>query len=481
MNDLATRRDILRYLLAGVTAPLLPNGVLSTLPAVAAASDGLQMWSTFGEQRHAQSPTLKWSKGLSSLPLLIKIEPSNQYQEILGFGAAFTDAACFTLNRMESKHRADLLNEFFNPKELNLSMCRTCIGSSDYSTEAFSYDEGDADPDLKRFSLDHDRKYVLPMLLEARKVNPELFLFSSPWSPPGWMKSNKSMLGGNMQRKYMVSYANYFAKFLRGYAEAGVPIQAVTIQNEVDTDQDGKMPACAWPQEYEADFAGQILGPTLEKEGLKTKIWVIDHNYNLWGRAICELESPAVRKYVDGIAWHGYLGSPEAMTKVHDAFPSVNTYWTEGGPEYTAKNYTNDFVDWGKTFVGILRNWSKSITAWNLVLDEVGKPNIGPFFCGGFVTVANKTDELTRSGQYWAMAHLSKSIMRGAKRIGSESTKQVDDLHHVAFENTDGVQVLIVVNSGTSEKQLSVQLGDKHADLNVSPLSVTTIKWNKTA
>ncbi len=180
----------------------------------------------------------------------------------------------------------------------------------------------------------------------------------------------------------MATYANYFAKFLKAYSDNGVPIKAVTIQNEVDTDQDGKMPACAWPQEYEADFVQQFLGPTFEKEGLKTKIWIIDHNYNLWGRALSELELPGVRKYVDGIAWHGYVGQPEAMTKVHDAYPSTNMYWTEGGPEYTAKNYTTDYLEWSKTFIGILRNWSRSITAWNLALDEVGKPTSDHSFAG---------------------------------------------------------------------------------------------------
>src|ERR1043165_4656632 len=109
------------------------------------------------------------------------------------------------------------------------------------------------------------------MLREARKATPDLFLFSSPWSPPGWMKSNRSMLGGNMQRHYMPSYANYFLKFLRAYEGEG---NAITVQNEVDTDQDGRMPQCTWPQEYEADFVRQYLGPLFQQNAVKTKIWL---------------------------------------------------------------------------------------------------------------------------------------------------------------------------------------------------------------
>jgi glucosylceramidase len=134
------------------------------------------------------------------------------------------------------------------------------------------------------------------MLREARKANPDLFLFSSPWSPPGWMKPNGSMLGGCMHRKSMPAYANYFVKFLQAYKAEGVPVQAVTVQNEVDTEQDGRMPACSWPMEYEVDFVRQFLGPALEKNSIFTQIWIIDHNYNLWGRALGELsmQSPGM-------------------------------------------------------------------------------------------------------------------------------------------------------------------------------------------
>ena len=172
------------------------------------------------------------------------LDPGKRFQDVLGLGAAFTDAACYTFNRLEAAARESLFHELFHPAEMGLNLCRTCIGASDYSTEVFSYDEGDPDPEMKRCSIAHDQAYVLPMLREARKVNPELFLFSSPWSPPGWMKAGGSMLGGSMRQRYYGPYAQYFLKFLQSYAAEGVAIQAVTVQNEVDTDQDGRMPAC---------------------------------------------------------------------------------------------------------------------------------------------------------------------------------------------------------------------------------------------
>jgi glucosylceramidase len=404
----------------------------------------------------------------------ITVKPAEKYQTILGFGGAFTGSACFNFDSMSGPQRAKLLDELFSPSGLNLNVCRTTIGASDYSTHAYSYSEGRPDLEMKRFSIDEDRKFILPTIREALKVNPDIMFFSSPWSPPAWMKVGKSMTGGIIQKKYFEAYARYFVHFLKAYAEEGVKIKAVTVQNEVDTDQAGKMPACAWPQEYEADFTTMCLGPALQAAGLDTEIWLIDHNYNLWGRAVATLETPDVRKYAKGIAWHGYLGEPEWMTRVHNAVPDINMYWTEGGPDYTEKRYLTNWSKWASTFTGIMRNWSRSITVWNLALDEHGKPNIGPFSCGGLVQVDSKTKEVTRSGQYYAIAQFSKFVKRGAVRINS--TGEVDDIAHVAFENPDGKHILILTNSGDT-KTVTVREGSQKALLTLEGDSVSTLVW----
>ena len=120
---------------------------------------------------------------------------------------------------------------------------------------------------MKKFSIDHDKEYYPPMLRDARKQNPDMFLFSSPWSPPGWMKPNNSMIGGAMRKTSFAPYALYFLKFLEGYKAEGVVIDAVTVQNETDAEQEGNMPACLWAQEQEMEFAARFLAPALRKAG----------------------------------------------------------------------------------------------------------------------------------------------------------------------------------------------------------------------
>lgn len=469
-----TRREFLKASVYGVAA--VSTGELAKAVPVSTAPQAgeIAVYVTAGDRRYHREPSLAWKTGKAD-ENVIELDLNKKYQEMLGFGAAFTDAACFTFNRLDPSAREKLFHELFHPSEMGLNVCRTCMGSSDYSTEMFSYDEGEPDPEMARFSIAHDQAYVLPMMREARKQNPELFLFSSPWSPPGWMKAGGSMLGGSMRQKYFAPYAKYFVKFLQAYAAEGVPVQAVTVQNEVDTDQDGRMPACCWPQEYEMGFVKNHLGPALEQNGISTKIWILDHNYNLWGRAVAELDDPAVHKFSNAVAFHGYVGTPDQMSKFHAAYPDAQIYWTEGGPDYTAPDYPTDWTKWAQSFAQISRNWAQSITGWNLALDEKGRPNIGPFSCGGMVTIHSETSEITRSGQYWAFAHFSRHIRRGAKRF--ESAGKTEGVDHVAFENPGGEKVMVIANSG-APKSAHLKLAGKVAEIALPADSVSTLSWS---
>jgi glucosylceramidase len=450
------------------TAPLKP--VAEQTP-----SGPVAVHITAGDQRYSSLRALSWqSAELARGKETITLTGTSSKQPILGFGAALTDAACYVIHQLPEAERERLLQELFHPDQMGLSVCRVCIGSSDYARTMYSFDEGDPDPDLSRFSIAHDRDYILPVLRRARQINPNLFLLGSPWSPPGWMKDNYSMRGGTIRKKYLGVYANYIVKFLQAYVAEGVSIDAVTPQNEVDTDQDSRMPACLLPQEIEVEYVGKYLGPAIETAGLKTKIWLLDHNYNLWGRAICELDDENVSKYTRSIAWHGYLGKPEWVQKVFAAHPEAEMYWTEGGPDIVDPDYLTGWAKWSKTFCGILRNGLRCIIAWNIALDENGKPNIGPFPCGGVVTVHSGTNEITRSGQYWAFAHYSRAFRRSANVIQSDG--QMENVYHVAAENPDGSYVAVVTNTGAA-RTVWITQGKSAVSVALPADSVVTLGW----
>jgi glucosylceramidase len=468
------RRDFLKISAAGAAAAAVPN----TVNALAADSPSgeISVWTTAGTQRHAKQPSLSWSKNTAASGDVIDIVTSREYQNVLGFGAAFTDAACFTLNRLDPSARKQLLHTLFDPSQMGLSVSRVCIGSSDYSTKEYSYDEGtDPDPEFKRFSIDHDRAYILPILKEVRAVNPDMWLLGSPWSPPAWMKPNKSMLGGCMRRSSLAPYSQYFEKFLDAYAAEGVRINSVTPQNEIDTEQDGRMPACCWPQEYEIEFVRDHLGPRMAKSSNPADIWILDHNYNLWGRVVCELEDERARPFIKGVAWHGYVGSPEQMMNVKKAFPQVDMFWTEGGPDFEGTTYLTEWAKWADTFTGILRNQSRCIIAWNYALDEKGNPNIGPFKCAGLVTVDSKTRQITQSAQFWAFAHFSGHIKRNARIVESAGS---NDIKHVVAKNPNGDMIAVLTNMATQARSATLILGGSAVKVDLPADSITTIAWS---
>jgi glucosylceramidase len=446
----------------------------------AKSESDISVWFTNKAKRFAPGHKLRWE----SIPVTppsttpstesVQLVTATKFQEILGFGGCFSDASCYVINQLKPTAREQLLHEMFSPAEMNLSVHRTCIGAADSAATLYSYDDGDADPELKRFSIDHDRGYILPLLRQVRAINPDVFYFSSPWSPPGWMKWNKSMLGGAMSRQYLASYAQYLLKFLQAYAAEGVPVQAITIQNEIDTDQHGQMPACTWSQECETEFITDHLGPLFERTNTSAKIWILDHNYVYWGRVISELDNPDFRRYTTSVAWHGYVGEPAMMSKVQAAHPEAEMYFTEGSTDYNDPHYQDDWTKWATTYTSVLTNWCRAAVAWNVATDERGKPNIGPYPCGGILIINPNTQEVIRSGQYWALAHFSRAIRRGARRFESQS--QAANLTHIAFENPGSDRVLILTNSGPA-RTVAVNLGHSAATVPMEENSVATLVW----
>ncbi len=275
-------------------------------------------------------------------------------------------------------------------------------------------------------------------------------------------------------------------------------INAVTVQNEVDTTVDGRYPACLWAQEDEILFVRRYLGPLLRKSGISTKLWILDHNFNLWGRAIGELSNSELYDCVDGVAWHGYAGDPTGMTQVHNAFPEKNTYFTEGGPLHElgaprADPMTNWAV-WGEWANSVMRNWAKSITVWNLALDEEGTPYIGhydpeenmgawPKVGRGVVTVWNDTHKVERSGRFWTFAHYSKHVRRGAKVFQTDglasNAAQASNgqVSHVGFSNPDGSHVVVLANTG-QQTRTQLVLGTSALDLDLAADSLYTVQWS---
>ena len=260
----------------------------------AAATNSIRWWLTSADKQKqlTEQPALAWHSEPSSKGERIAINPAVRFQTMLGLGSSLEPTTCSNLCRLSPADREHTIEHLASPTTgIGMNLMRICIGTPDFTGEPwYSYDDlaaGEADPELKRFSIEKDRAYILPMLKLARQRNPELLFFASPWSPPGWMKSAGTMIGGELLPRWYSVYADYFVKFIRAYEAEGIPIYAVTIQNEPGVDRSKEKnprwhyPSCHWTGVQERDFIRDHLGPALRKAGLKAKIWCYDHNYNV--------------------------------------------------------------------------------------------------------------------------------------------------------------------------------------------------------
>lgn len=403
-----------------------------------------------------------------------------------GFGVAITGSSCYNLNEMSLEDRTAFINKIYSKDGLNLSVARISVGSSDYSAELYSYDDVDGDIELKHFSIERDKEYIIPMIKEILKVKPDLYLYSSPWSPPGWMKTGGSMCGGFMREQFVECYAEYYIKFLKAYEDEGIHISALTPQNETETHQGGKMPACVWHPEIEAKFI-KILREKLTANNMDTEIWMFDHNFNGVERVDWSLENiDNLKDSVNGVAFHYYDGCIEQTAFLKQKYPNLGLNFTEGGPRL----YDNYATDWNKWFIMMLKtlkNGYSSFTGWNLLLDETGGPNIGPFFCGGLATRDRVENCLKYSGQYKALKHFAKYINKNSaiynvsldnKNVMFGFPKSEIDVEGVMWD-TDGVKFLALANPNKTKRQVQVNIDGTWWYIELLPDTVSTIKFEK--
>lgn len=402
-----------------------------------------------------------------------------------GFGVAITGSSCYNLSIMEKNERKEFLKKIYSNDGIGLSVGRISIGSSDYSAEIYSYDDEPFDTELKHFSIDRDRKYIIPIIKEILSIKPDLFLFASPWSPPGWMKTGENMCGGYMRDKYVECYADYIIKFLKEYKENGIKISAITPQNEPNTQQNGHMPACIWHPETEARFI-RILKNKLVEENLDVKIWMYDHNFIDANRVLWTLDNcEGVSNACDGIAFHYYSGTIEETLKVKRAYPEKELHFTEAGPRLY-DNYDTDWCKWGIMISKAIKCNYSSFTGWNLMLNDMGGPNVGPFLCGGLVTRNTDNGELSYSGQYKAFCHISRYINENSKLYPINVSDEYDlpmnaypkanlNIEGFYINNSDQENIFVLINPNTEKRQVQFNFNGTWWYAELTPESISTI------
>ena len=408
----------------------------------------------------------------------INIDTTQVFQTIDGFGYTLTGGSAQHLLGMDKSARTALLKELFDTtgNNIGVSYLRMSIAASDLNDHAFSYDdlpEGQTDPEIKNFDFGPDRTTVIPVLKEILAINPHIKILGSPWSPPAWMKTNNDTRGGSLKPEFYDAYAKYLVKYIQEMSKEGIRIDAITIQNEPL--HPGNNPSLLMLAEEQAAFIKKSLGPAFHAAGITTKLIVYDHNADRPDYPITILNDPEARKYVDGSAFHLYAGPIDALTKVHEAHPDKNLYFTEqwiGAPG----NFAGD-LKWhvNKLIIGATRNWAKTVLEWNLSSNPQLQPHTdrgGCDQCLGAVTIDG--NKVSRNPAYYIIAHASKLVRPGSVRIASTDLAA---LPNVAFRTSEGKYVLIVLNSSEATQNFSIRYNAHTITSSLDAGAVATYTW----
>ena len=429
-------------------------------------------------------PSASFANGGSSSGLVVRVDATTQYQQMDGFGGSLTDSSAWLIwNKLSASQQTTLMQQLFSPSGgIGISFLRQPMGASDFSASGnYSYDDtpsGQTDPNLTNFSVKHDAAYIIPLVKQAVSINPTIKVVALPWSPPAWMKSTGTMNGGNMNPAYFPSLAQYFVDFVQSYQQQGIPIYALSVQNEPLYSTTG------YPSEYlaasdESTFIASNLGPALSTAGLgNVKIFAYEHNWDDTAYPESVLGSSA-GQYLAGSSFHCYAGDPSAQSTVKAAFPAKDIWFTECSG-ITSTSFAGDLV-WNAEhlLIGATRNWARSVSLWNLALDQNSGPKNGTCSnCRGVVTIDDSISppNVTLNVEYYILGHLGKFVLPGAHRIDS-NTFGAGSIEDVAFQNPDGSIVLLVLNSASNAGTFTVSSKGRSFNYTLPAGALATFSW----
>ncbi len=469
----------MKTFLASIFLFIFSNTVFSQKEIVPTATD-IEFWLTKSDKSillAKQNVVLRFKNEVNTHQT-IEIDDKQTAQTIEGFGFALTGGSAEVINQLNTDVKKQLLQELFGTKEtgIAISYLRISIGASDLDSTVFSYDDmtlGETDLTLSKFSLSPDKHWLIPLLKEILLINPKIKILACPWSPPVWMKNNNSTKGGSLQTKYYPVYANYFVKYIQQMKSEGIPIDAITPQNEPL--HPGNNPSLLMLANEQANFIKNDLGPAFEKANLATKIFIYDHNCNKPEYPISILNDAVARKYIAGSAFHLYEGNIDALTTVHNAHPDKGLYFTE--------QWTSSEGDFGGDFkwhiknvlIGSMNNWSKVALEWNLANNAVYGPHTdgGCTQCKGAITI-NSSNSYSKNVAFYIIAQASKFVPAGSIKIASSV---IGNLQNVAFKTPLGNTVLIVENEGAKAEIFNIKYKGHWANTSLDAGAVATYIW----
>ena len=440
--------------------------------------------------------------------ILIDVNTTEERQELTGIGGSFTEATSSLLAKMSKEKRQEVIDAYFGPDGARYSLTRTHIGSCDFSSGNYCYDDVKGDTLLKHFSVDVDEATLLPLIKDAQTASKDGFrIVASPWSAPWWMKDNGEYVGGHLLPEYQQVYANYLVKYLEAYKAKGVDIWGMTPINE-PYGNGNNWESMYWDAKSESAFVRDYMGPAFEKAGFGA-VQILGYDQNRigipdWVDAMYADEATA--RYFGGLAVHWYESTfewfPKELNYAHEKAPGKHLIETEGCVDAEVPHWKDDAwywkceaTDWGwdwapdnqkdlhpkyvpvfryaRDLIGCLNNWVDGWIDWNMVLDRKGGPNWANNWCLAPVIVDPESDEVYYTPMYYAMMHFSRFLRPGAKVLGVKCESK--EVMATAVRNPDGKVAVVVLNQGKAPVGIDLAIDGKHYSLSIAKEAIQSI------
>jgi len=408
---------------------------------------------------------------------LLNIYPNVQYQEINCFGGAITDAVAATLERMPEDISSEVIRTYFGPDGIGYRCIRTHLDSCDFSTGPYAAVTDPDDKGFSTFSLERSENRVIHWIKQAYKAaGANLPVMLSPWSPPEFMKTNGSRVGGGrLKKECYADWAKYICRYIEEYRNRGISVTALSIQNEPNATQ--TWDSCLFKPDEERLFLKEYLYPELCDAGLQDiQIYIWDHNKERMFDRACSVITDDTANMISGIAFHWYSGDHfDAVRLVKEQFPNKHLTFSEGCIEYSRfdTNQIRNAQMYGHDMIGNFAAGMDTFIDWNICLDEQGGPNYVGNYCEAPIICDTGNKTLSYKLSFYYISHFSKYIQPKAKRIAT--TVYTDVIEQVAFLNPDGSIVVVIQNRSAIDKNVSLRMADKLIDVELPAESISSI------
>ncbi|MDE7419525.1 MAG: beta-glycosidase [Muribaculaceae bacterium] len=454
---------------------------------------------------------IKMENKASQTPV-ISVASGDTGHRLKHWGTTFNELDWDAFIALSRDDQDKLMRNLFAPDgDLRFTRGRIGMNCNDYGRSWFSCDEVEGDFELKYFNIDRDKTSIIPLIRAAQKYNPHLTFWTSPWSPPTWMKINGDypvvsskynnadprkdyLLFGSVEDidedemkflgerkdqfprrlatqdyfiqdpRYLQAYANYFSKFVDAYNSEGVPIDMVIYQNEAYSYT--PYPGCAWTAEGTVRFNRDYLAPTLQKRNPDVKIYLGTFNTNRQDHVERILSDSILRSQLSGLAfqWEG-----------REILPAIRARYPEFSYICSESECGNGDMDWKAgehTFFLIGDNIGKGCDEWynwNFLLPNRGRSQWG-WEQNALVELDPDTHMPRYTPEYYAVKHFSNVVDQGAEILGYDYNK--DKLTSVMVaRNPNGKYVAIAGNFSDKSQPLTVEINGKYLNVSLPPHS----------